>query len=574
MIKARVSAQNPQANLKDYDRLYETFCWPEIEKELGLSATAATNIISESIDKWADHPDKCEHPALLFEKNGQLTDISYRQLRDISAQWASFFTRHGFSAGDRLIIFLPPCRAFFFAIAACARAGIIFCPVFSSSGYNELEARLADIFPRGILTNPDLIETIPPESAAAVETVFLTTNGSGTPNNGVVIGNTPETLSTDFPARRLDMNAPLYIIYTSGSTRPPKGIIHSHGDMIGIYASARWVLDLSDIDILWTDADPAWVTGTVYGAFGPWLCGVTSVVSESSFTAANCYRTLEICKVSVWYTTPHTIRTLIEAGDDLPARYDLQELRHLATVGSPLMPDLFYWVRKHLGNNPHDTWWMSETGIICLANLPSLDIKPGAIGKPLPGIIATVLDDNGEELPALSLGQLALKSEWPGMMKGLWQDRQRYDAYFKNGWFLTGDIALKDEEGYFYHQGRLDDILKTGQNRSIGPFEIEQVLCRHPSVAEAAVIAKGKDRETGTSVLKAYVIIKKDYRPSQRLNHEIKLFLKAVIAPDISIDEITFIDTLPRTRSGKLLRRVLRAWELGLPGGDTARMAD
>ena len=574
MIKARVPAENAQANLKNYERTCQTFRWSDIENELGLSSTAATNIIAESIDKWAGHPDKCDHPALIFEKNGRLTHFSYRRLRDISAQWASLFARHGFSAGDRLMIFLPPCREFFFAMAACARAGIIFCPVFASSGYQELETRLADISPRGILTDPDLIETIPPESAAAVEAVFLTTNGSGTPENGIVIGDITESLPTDFPPRRLDMDSPLYIIYTSGSTRPPKGIIHSHGDLIGIYASARWVLDLSDGDILWTDADPAWVTGTVYGAFAPWLCGVTAVVPESPSTAANCYRTLELARVSVWYTTPHTIRTLIEAGDDLPARYDLRQLRHLATVGSPLMPDLFYWIKKHLGNNPHDTWWMSETGIICLANLPALDIKPGAIGKPLPGITAAVLNDNAEELPPLSLGQLALKSGWPGMMKGLWHDRERFEAYFKNGWFLTGDIALKDEEGYFYHQGRLDDILKTGQNRSIGPFEIEQVLCQHPAVAEAAVIAKGKDRETGTSVLKAFVIIKKDYLPSQRLNHEIRLFLKAAIAPDISLDEITFIDTLPRTRSGKLLRRVLRAWELGLPGGDVASMSD
>ena len=574
MIKARVPSQNPQANLKDYDRRYQTFHWTEIENELGLSPTTATNIIAESIDKWAGHPEKGNQPALIFEKNGRLTPFSYRQLREISAQWAGFFTRHGFSVGDRLMIFLPPCREFFFAMAACARAGIIFCPVFASSGYNELETRLSDISPRGILTNPDLIETISPESTAAVETVFLTTNGSGIPHNGVVIGNTPGTLPADFPPRRLDMATPLYIIYTSGSTRPPKGIIHCHGDMIGIYASARWALDLCSEDILWTDADPAWVTGTVYGAFAPWLIGITSVVSEGPHTAANCYRTLETGQVSVWYTTPHTIRTLIEAGDDLPGRYDLHHLRHLATVGSPLMPDLFYWIKKHLANSPHDTWWMSETGIICLANFPALDIKPGAIGKPLPGIIAAVVDDNGEALPPLSLGQLALKPGWPGMMKELWQDPQRFEAYFKNGWFLTGDIALKDEEGYFYHQGRLDDILKTAQNRSIGPFEIEQVLCQHPSVAEAAVIAKGKDRETGTSVLKAFVIIKKGYLPSQRLNQEIRLFLKAAIAPDISIDEITFIDNLPRTRSGKLLRRVLRAWELGLPGGDAASMTD
>ncbi len=574
MIKARVPAQNPDANLNNYEDLRKTSPWADIETALGLDITHDINIIAASIDKWALHPDKQDHPALIFEKQGAKTVFTYTQLRDISARWAAFFSGHDVKAGDRLIIYLPPCREFFFALAACARAGIVFCPIFASSGYNELETRLNDISPKAILTNPDLVENIPAECATGVAAVFLTSDGPELFSNEIPVGDKPDALSNDFPALPVTPETPLYIIYTSGSTRPPKGIIHSHGDMIGIYASARWALDLTDSDVLWTDADPAWVTGTVYAAFAPWLCGVTSVVSEDPFTAANCYRILEKNAVTVWYTTPHTIRTLIEAGDDLPGRYDLESLRHLATVGSPLMPDLFYWVKKHLGGSPHDTWWMSETGIICLSNLPALDIKPGAIGKPLPGITAAILDDDGRELPFLSLGQLALKPGWPGMMQGLWRDRQRYDDYFANEWFLTGDIALQDEEGYFYHQGRLDDILKTGENRSVGPFEIEQALCQHPAVAESAVIAKGKDRETGTSMLKAFVTVKKDYQPSRRLNHEIRMFLKASIAPDIRVEEITFTDALPRTRSGKLLRRVLRAWELGLPGGDAASLGD
>ena len=574
MIKARVPAQNPEATLNNYDQLRQSFHWSDMETELGLTATSLTNIITQSIDKWAAHPKKSGHPALVFEKQGRTTAVTYQQLRDISAQWAAFFTRQGFTVGDRLMILLPPCREFFFALAACARAGIVFCPVFASSGYNELETRLTDISPRGILTNPDLMENIPPDNATGLETIFLTRTGPGLYRNEIDVQDKIAAMPADFPARQLPLTSPLYIIYTSGSTQRPKGIVHCHGDMVGIYASARWALDLTDTDVLWTDADPAWVTGTVYGAFAPWLCGVTSIVSETPFTAANCYRILETCGVTVWYTTPHTIRMLIDAGDDLPGRYDLNALCHLATVGSPLMPDLFFWAKKHLGNSPHDNWWMSETGIICLANLPALDIKPGAIGKPLPGITAAVLDDDGVEMPPLSLGQLAIKRGWPGMMQGLWQDPLRYEAYFLNDWFLTGDIALQDEEGYFYHQGRLDDILKTAENRSIGPFEVEQALCRHPAVAEAAVIAKGKNRESGTSMLKAFVIVKPDYLPSRRLNQEIRTFLRASIAPDILIDEMTFIDSLPRTRSGKLLRRVLRAWELGLPGGDAASMSD
>lgn len=574
MIKARLPAQNPDANLSDYAETCRVFRWSDIDAELGLSDEAGTNIIAASIDRWADDAEKGDRPALIFEKHGQTTAFSFRELRDVSARWALFFTQHGLSPGDCLIIFLPPCREFFFAMAACARSGIVFCPVFASSSYNELESRLCDISPAGILTDADLVENLPAEAAAAIGAIFLTGSAPGLYANEIPVGDDPDWLPAEFAPRRLTPEAPLYIVYTSGSSRPPKGIIHGHNDMAGIYASAKWALDLSAGDVLWTDADPAWVTGTVYAAFAPWLCGVTSVVSEEPFTAANCYRVLEKNRVTVWYTTPRTIRTLMEAGEDLPARYELPSLRHVASVGSPLMPDLFYWVKQSLGLNPHDTWWMSETGIICLANFPAEDIKPGAIGKPLPGITAAVIDDSGVAQPPLSLGQLALKVGWPGLMQGLWKDEARYGAYFQDDWFMTGDIALQDEEGYFYHQGRQDDILKTTDNRSVGPFEIEQVLCQHPAVAEAAVIAKGKDRETGTSVLKAFVTIKKGYMPSQRLNHEIRMFVKAGLAPDISVEEITFSEDLPKTRSGKLLRRVLRAWELGLPGGDAVSMED
>jgi acetyl-CoA synthetase len=574
MIKARVPAENPRANLSDYAGARRTFQWSDIEAELGLGSGSKTNIIAQSIDQWAAHPDIQNRPALIFEKSGRSIAYSYRRLREVSAQWANFFIRHGIIAGDRLMILLPPCREFFFAMAACARAGIVFCPVFASSSYSEVESRLTDITPAAMVTNPDLLETVPAESAEGIRAIFLTEPGPGIYKNEILIGDAPDALPADHPPFPVSVETPLYIVYTSGSTQRPKGIIHGHGDMVGIYASAKWALDLRPADILWTDADPAWVTGTVYAAFSPWLCGVPSVVSQEPFTAANCYRVLEKNRVSVWYTTPNTIRALMEAGEDLPARYDLSALRHIASVGAPLMPDLFYWVRQHLGRSPHDNWWMSETGMICIANLPALDIKPGAIGKPLPGITAAVLDDNGEELPSLSLGQLAIKSGWPGMMQGLWQDPARYDLYFTNGWFMTGDIALQDEEGYFYHQGRLDDILKTRENRSIGPFEIEQALCRHPAVAEAAVIAKGKNRDTGTSTVKAFVAIRKGFLPSGRLNREIRMFLKAGVAPDIYVDEITFTEKLPRTRSGKLLRRVLRAWELGLPGGDAVSMED
>jgi len=373
----------------------------------------------------------------------------------------------------------------------------------------------------------------------------------------------------------LPARSPLYINYTSGSPGPPQGVVHSHYDMVGIFHTAKYALDLKEGTILWTDADPAWVTGTVYGTFGPWLCGAISLVQGDSFSESGVYWTLEKHGVEVWYTTPKNILRLMDKGDNLPTRYNLSSLRHIASVGAPLVPDLFYWVKQTFRHSPHDTWWMTETGRICLANFPSMDIKPGSMGKPLPGIQAAILDDQGQPLPPLSIGELALKVRWPGLMSGLWKDDDRYHQYFRiPGWFLTGDIAIMDEEGYFYHQGRNDDLLKVGGDKVIGPFEIEQVLCMHPAVAEAAVISKSAEPGKGVSYLKAFIVINKNFRQSSRLSHEIKAFMRGNFSSDVIVSEIVFLENLPKTLSGKLLRRVLRAREMGLPGGDPLEMND
>jgi acetyl-CoA synthetase len=576
MIKARIPAHNPRANLNSYEETCSRFKWEDIEKEFSWFGKDRMNIVTESIDRWADDPERCDHPALIFQKHKAVLAYTYKELQTKSCQWANLLTQYGFTAGDRLIILLPPCPEIFFAMSACARMGVIFCPVFSTSSFYELEIRLGTTSPRGVLTHPDLVEKISHEFAGQIDYIFLTQGPApGLFANEMLIEGRPEKMSSAYPALQLPADAPLYLIFTSGSTRPPKGVIHTHSEMTGMLASARWALDLTPESILWTDADPAWVTGTVYGAFAPWLCGVTSFIQGDHFSAANWYWTLEKHKINVWYTTPKIIRDLMESGDDLPSRYDLSAVRHIACVGAPLVPDLFYWAAKNFKCAPHDNWWMTETGVICIANFPSIDIKPGAMGKPLPGITAAIIDESGHPLPPLTLGELAIKAPWPGLMFGLWQDQERFRRYFKNDiWFVTGDIALQDEEGYFYHQGRNDDLLKAGGDKIIGPFEIEQILCMHPSVYEAAVISKGTEPGKGVSYLKAFVTLKKGYIQSSRLNYEIKAFLKGNLAPDIIVREIVFLDKLPKTRSGKLLRRILRAQELGLPGGDAMNMQD
>ena len=572
MVKARIEAENPKANLQSYEKTYQQFSWSEIAKEFTWPGTGKVNMVYEAIDRWVEE-GKGDEKALIYEKKGEVQTFSYLDLKEISSQWACLFLEKGFQPGDRLFIFLPPCPEIYFALLACARLGVIFSILFSSLNFDDISVRLTNARPRGILTHPDLVERLPLEVMEEINTVFYTHGPlPGIFKEESAVEETLKKVSRELEPGWFSPDTPLYLCYTSGSTGPPKGVIHVHGDMVGHLLSARTVLDLSPGDILWTDGDPAWVTGTVYGTFAPWLCQAVSVVQGDPFSASNWYRTLERHHVTVWYTSPMNIRRLVEAGEDLPGRYDFSTLRHIACVGDALLPELFYWTRKNLKHSPHDTWWMTETGMICLANFPSLNIKPGSMGKPVPGIQAAILDEKGEPLPLLSIGELALKLPWPSLMQGIWQDEERYQEYFRvQGWFLTGDMALRDEEGYFYHQGRTDDLIKVGE-KVIGPFEIEQILCMHPAVEEAGVIAQSSVREK--SVIKAFITLTQEATASARLKQEIKSFIKAQLSPDLPIREITILKELPKTRSGKLLRRVLRTRELGLPSGDPAKMEE
>ncbi len=568
MIKARITAENPNANLKSYPEARASFSWDREKTAFTYTPEGKINIVLDAIDRWADAPDKKDRTALIFEKSGETLTYSYGALKAASSRWAHFLQHQGFRTGDRFFIFLSPCPETYIAMLACARLGVVFCPVFATLGFDELAIRLSNARPRGILTNPDLVERIPGNMPGAPEQIYLTRcDLSERHGREMILPECAAEMPPDFPPVRLSEDTPLYLNYTSGSTGPPKGIVHAHRDMVGIRATSKNVFDLSEDTLLWTDADPAWVNGTVYGAFAPWLCGATTVIQGSVFMPSTWYWTLERHKVEVWYTTPRTIRRLMEAGEDLPKRYDLSHIRMIATVGAPLVPELFYWVRRNLGHSPHDTWWMTETGMICIANFPSMDIKPGAMGKPVPGVEAAILDENGHPLPALSLGELAVKTEWPCMMTDIWEDRIRYQDYFRvKGWMLTGDMAIEDEEGYIYHQGRNDDLIKAGGDQVIGPYEIENVLITHPAVAEAAVIAIGSQPGEGVSYLKAFIVLDPGPTPSVRLGMEIKAYVRANLSQDTVIQEIEFIDDLPKTPSGKLLRRILRARELGLPG--------
>lgn len=434
MFKARIPPENPDANVKSYARTYESFSWHDAEKEFTWHKTGNINIVHEAVDRWAEDEKRRGRKALIFEKAGKVKEFSYADLSEISSQWANLFIEYGFAMGDRMFVFLPSCPEVYFAILACARLGIIFCVLFPSSSLDEIDARIRTAKPRGIITHPDLAERLPRQAASSVEHVFLTDGGK--PDffsSEIVVRDRLGELPKKKTIKWVTAGTPLYLIYTtSGTTGPPKAVVHAHRTMLGQLITARHVLDIRDDTILRTDSgEPGWVTGLVYGAFAPWLSGVTSVVQGEQFSASTWYRTLERHRVSVWYTTPRTLTRLMEAGDDVPGRYDLSSLLHIATVGEILSPEQFYWARQVLKRPPHDTWWMTETGMICMANFPSMSIRPGSMGKPVPGIEAAVLNDEGEPVPPLTMGELALRPNWPSLMTALWEDEFRYRQHFR-----------------------------------------------------------------------------------------------------------------------------------------------
>jgi acetyl-CoA synthetase len=575
MIKAKMPAENSDANLKSYAETHREFTWEHAYEELSRHQSGKLNIVHEAVDRWADDESRRDRKALIFEKGGKVKGFTYGDVSSISSQWANLLVEYGFSVGDRMFVFLPPCPEVYWSILACARLGVIFCVLFPSSGFDEIAARIRSARPKGIITHPGLAERLPVRAMDGVEHVFLTAGSKPALFTGEVV--VPDELK-ELPKKRvirwLSDDTPLYIIYTtSGTSGPPKAVVHAHRAMVGHLVTARYVLDVRDDTILWTDAgEPGWVTGIVYGALAPWLCGITSIVQGDPFSASTWYRTLERHRVSTWYTTPRTITRLMEAGDDLPARYDLSGLRHIATVGEILSPEQLYWTRLTLNLIPHDTWWMTETGMICLANFPSSGVKVGSMGRPVPGIQAAVLNDEGEPLPEFTMGELALRCPWPSMMVGLWEDEARYRQHFRfEGWFLTGDMVTRDEEGYYFYDGRNDDLIKVGM-RDTGPYELEQILGLHQAVAESAVISVRTPEEKAT--FKAFVRLKEPFHASTRLAVEITNFVRANFTPEIPLSGVVFMDELPRTRSGMPLRSVLMARELGLPSGDSTKLSD
>jgi acetyl-CoA synthetase len=383
-----------------------------------------------------------------------------------------------------------------------------------------------------------------------------------------------EAASDDAPIEHTGPDDPSLLHFTSGTTGTPKGAQHVHGAVAMHYITGRYALDLHADDIYWCTADPGWVTGTSYGIISPLLHGVTSIIDEAEFDSERWYRILQDEAVTVWYTAPTAIRMLIKAGPELPAKYHFPALRFIASVGEPLNAEAVWWGKRVLGLPIHDNWWQTETGGIMVANTPAFDIKPGSMGRPLPGVDVVVVEHRDENTGELTMitepdveGELALRVGWPSMFRGYLNQDERYRKCFVGDLYLSGDLVKRDADGYLWFIGRADDVIKAS-GHLIGPFEVENVLTDHPAVAEAAVI--GKPDPTYGAIVKAFVTLKSGYTADDELRRDLMGHARKRLGAAVAPKEIDFVDSLPHTRSGKIMRRLLKARELGLPEGDTS----
>jgi acetyl-CoA synthetase len=558
-------------NLKDYQETYESFNWNEVEREFTWYKTGRVNLAYEAIDRHAETERK-NKVALYFSDSKRDEKYTFKEMKEMSNRAGNVLRTLDVEKGDRVFIFMPRSPELYFALLGAVKIGAIVGPLFEAFMEGAVRDRLQDSEAKVLVTTPALLERVPVNDLPYLKHIVLVGDDVEEEEGLVDYYKQMETASKQLDIEWVDREDGLILHYTSGSTGKPKGVLHVHNAMLQHYQTAKWVLDLQEDDVYWCTADPGWVTGTSYGIFGPWLNGASNVIRGGRFSPEDWYQTIENYGVTVWYSAPTAFRMLMGAGDDLVRKFDLSSLRHVLSVGEPLNPEVVRWGMKVFNLRIHDNWWMTETGGQLISNYPTVEVKPGSMGKPFPGITAAIIDDQGNELPPNRMGNLAIKKGWPSMMRSIWNNPEKYDSYFTpQGWYVSGDSAYMDEDGYFWFQGRVDDVIMTSGER-VGPFEVESKLVEHPAVAEAGVI--GKPDPVRGEIIKAFIALRSGYEQTSELKEEIRSFVKKGLAAHAAPREIEFRDKLPKTRSGKIMRRVLKAWELDLPTGDLSTMED
>jgi acetyl-CoA synthetase len=569
-------------NLQSYDQECAVFDWNEAESALSRLPGGGWNIAHEAVDRHAFGPRGDQVAIRWLGRKGETRDITYAALAEATSRFASGLHQLGVDRGDRVFTLSSRVPELYITTLGTLKNGSVAAPLFSAFGPEPIETRFNMGEGRVLVTTEALyrrkIEPIRERLESLQHVILVGGAVDGTISfEDLLKTGDPETPSEDMTPEDMAL-----LHFTSGTTGMPKGAVHVHGAVLHHYLSAHYALDLHPGDIYWCTADPGWVTGTSYGIIAPLTHGVTCIVDEGEFDAERWYRTIEQHRVSVWYTAPTAIRMLMKAGAELAREFDLSSLRFIASVGEPLNPEAVVWGVEALGRPIHDNWWQTETGGIMIANFAAEEIRPGSMGRPLPGIEAAILrrTDQGEivlgpdsaaveEEQPLTEGELALRPGWPSMFRGYLGMEERYAKSFQGGWYRSGDLAERDEDGYYWFVGRGDDVIKSA-GHLIGPFEVESALMEHPAVAEAGVI--GKPDEVAGEVVKAFVSLNPGYEWSAELNKELIAWGRVKLGAAVAPREIDLEPNLPHTRSGKIMRRLLKAWELGLPTGDTSTL--
>jgi len=565
------------SNIGSYEERVKDFDWAVAEQELGYKKGDVINIGWYCSDRICQM-GKGEKTALIWEGlSGEEKRYTFDDVRVNSDKIGQYLRDLGIKNEDRVCLFMDKIPELYMGFLGVLKIGAIAQPLFSAFGDDSLHVRLDNAKTKAIITQRKHVGKVRRilERSPYLEHIIIVDHDGKKPlkEREKVFSMDEAPVPENFEIFPTKAESPSVLHYTSGTTGQPKGVKHVHYSLISQYLTTKWVLDLQENDIYWCTADPGWVTGTSYGIIGPWSLGITQCVLDKGFSAETWYQFIEKHKVTVWYSAPTAIRSLMKAGDELVKKYDLSSLRHLASVGEPLNAEAVVWSEKVFGKPFLDTYWQTETGSMMLTNFPGMKVKPGSMGKPFPGITAAVVDPKTfEEIKEPGrIGLIAFKPGWPAMMRTYWDNEEAYKSKFKNGWYLPGDRAHIDKGGYFWFTGRDDDVINTG-GHLVSPFEVESALLEHESVAESAVVSKPD--EVNMEVVKAFVALKPGYDPTPDTELQIMNFIRKRLSPLAMPQEIEFVKNLPKTRSGKIMRRLLKAQEWGEEIGDTSTLED
>jgi acetyl-CoA synthetase len=569
----------PAPNLRDYDRAWAEFSWEEARRRLdGLPGGRGLNIAHEAVDRHTAALHGNRLALRWISRVGTRRDFTYDDLRGATNRFANVLTALGVRKGETVATLAGRIPGLYIAALGTLKNGSVYTPLFSAFGPDPIVSRLSIAGARVLVTTDVLyhrkVDAVRSHLPALEHVLLIRETTAPLPPGTRDLNELLDGASDEFIIPPTDPQDLALLHFTSGTTGKPKGAMHVHEAVVAHHETARQALDLHPGDRFWCTADPGWVTGTSYGIIAPLTHGVTMVVDEAEFDAERWYHIIQQERISVWYTAPTAIRMLMKAGAPLARQYDLRSLRFLGSVGEPLNPEGVIWGIDAFDRPFHDNWWQTETGGIMIANFASMDIRPGSMGRPLPGVEAAIVHrtrDGGASVvdePDVQ-GELALRPGWPSMFRGYLGEEERYRKCFAGGFYLTGDLARRDSDGYYWFVGRADDVIKSS-GHLIGPFEVESVLLEHEAVAEAGVI--GKPDPVAGEVVKAFVALKPGFTADEDVRRSIMALARTHLGAVVAPKEIVFVPAVPKTRSGKIMRRLLKARELGLPEGDTSTL--